>query len=43
LFAAFAATWIGLFGYIFYVQKKLADSTRRMSELERRLVSPNDG
>jgi CcmD family protein len=37
LFGAFAVTWIGLYGFIFYIQRKLAEATNRMNDLERRL------
>jgi CcmD family protein len=38
LFAAFAVTWAGLFGYVFYVQKRLADATNRLNEIEHSLA-----
>lgn len=34
LFAAFAVTWVTLFGYIFYVQRMLAETSARLRALE---------
>lgn len=34
LFAAFAATWIALFAYFFFIQRLLADASRRLRWLE---------
>jgi CcmD family protein len=36
LFLAFAATWAGFFAYLFFVHRLLADTRRRLSELEDR-------
>jgi CcmD family protein len=37
LFAAFAVTWVGLFAYVLYVQKRLTDATDRMNAIEQSL------
>lgn len=34
LFAAFAVTWVALFGYLFLVQRMLIDTNARLRELE---------
>ena len=35
LFAAFAVTWVALFAYVFFVQRLLTDTGRRLKALER--------
>jgi CcmD family protein len=35
LFAAFAVTWIGFFGYLFFVRRLLRDTRERLALLER--------
>lgn len=37
LFAAFAITWLGLFAYLFVVQRMLGDTRRRLRWLEEEL------
>ena len=34
LFAAFASTWVALFGYILYIQRRLGETRRRLKWLE---------
>lgn len=34
LFAAFAGTWIAIFGYIFYIQHRLNETRRHLHWLE---------
>ena len=34
LFAAFAVTWLGLFGYLWVIQRMLSDTDRRLRALE---------
>lgn len=34
LFAAFAVTWAGLFGYVFFIQQRLAETRRRLDWLD---------
>ncbi len=34
LFAAFALTWVAIFGYLFLVQRQLVDTGRRLRVLE---------
>lgn len=46
LFAAFAVTWAGLFGYVFFVQRTLGETRRRLRWLEEdepRLRRTGDG
>jgi CcmD family protein len=34
LFLAFASTWAGIFVYLLFIQRRLADARQRLSELE---------
>ncbi|MGI8550605.1 MAG: CcmD family protein [Dehalococcoidia bacterium] len=34
LFAAFAATWLALFAYIFFMQRRLQETRWRLHQLE---------
>ena len=34
LFAGFAATWVVLFAYIFYIQRRLGETSKRLHWLE---------
>jgi len=34
LFAAFASTWVALFAYILYIQRRLGETRRRLKWLE---------
>jgi CcmD family protein len=41
LFAAFAVTWVGLSGYVFIVQRALAETNTRLRELEGDRAAPS--
>lgn len=43
LFAAFAITWIGLFGYLFFIQRRLAEMGHRLDWLEKDTAGKRSG